>query len=165
MQSFVDPTGKALNLAHPLCREAGGLESSRGTEGAREAHVPAVPPCPHGMTTHGAQPTAPEIADYQQREHGAAARPFSWAPETAGLVDSPVLLHRAGKEEHAEWAFRRRAGPFFKDQCGRGNAHGSLTALKQTRSLSLVCRSVGCFALVDYKVARRQALQAGRAHF
>lgn len=78
---------------------------------------------------------------------------------------APKLLHRAGVEERAEWSFRRRAGPFFKNQCGTGNALGSLDALQQMRSLLLVCKRPGCFGLVDYKAARRQALQAGRVDF
>ena len=74
----------------------------------------------------------------------------------------PALLPRADPED---WAFRRRSGAFHKNQCGSGFAQGSADALKQMRSLTMVCCRSECDALVDYKVARRQAKQAKRSHF
>ena len=58
-----------------------------------------------------------------------------------------------------------RSGSFHKQQCGPGNAPGTREALLRYSTLSMVCCASGCSALVDYKVARRQATQAGRTHF
>jgi hypothetical protein len=74
----------------------------------------------------------------------------------------PRPLPRANPEEAA---FRRRSGGFHKNPCGSGFAQGSQDALKQMRSLTMVCCRPECDALVDFKVARRQALQAERARF
>ena len=76
-----------------------------------------------------------------------------------------AVLPRAGPEQREQWEFRRRSGGFHKNRCGAGNATGTREALLRYSTLSLVCLTPGCCALVDYKVARRQAKQAGRAHF
>ena len=77
----------------------------------------------------------------------------------------PEPLFRAGIEEREEWAFRRRAGPFHKNQCGTGLAEGSLAALQESRTLTTICRSSGCGAFVDLKVATRHAKQAGTTEY
>ena len=77
----------------------------------------------------------------------------------------PQLLPRAGPDDWERWDFARRSGAAHKNQCGTGRADGSLDALQQMRTLTLICLQPGCSALVDYKVARRQAKQAGRVVF
>jgi len=74
-------------------------------------------------------------------------------------------LPRAGPQQWERWAFSSRSGPFYRNQCGTGNAKGSDNALKRMRALSLVCCHADCSALVGYKAARRQAKQAGRVRF
>ena len=77
----------------------------------------------------------------------------------------PQLLPRAGPDDWERWDFARRSGAAHKNQCGTGRADGSLDALQQMRTLTLVCLRPGCSALVDYKAARRQAKRAGRVLF
>lgn len=128
-------------------------------------------------TTHAAvQPAdaptdAAEVWEQQQQRQqqppsAAAAAP---AATNAGFDPTawppPQLLPRADEEDREAWALARRRGGLFKNRCGAGNAAGSQEALREMRHLSMVCRRPGCGALVDYKVARRHAKQAGRSGF
>jgi len=89
----------------------------------------------------------------------------SISSSSGGAMWQPQLLPRAGLEQRDQWAFRRRSGAFHKQQCGAGNAPGTREALHRYSTLSMICCAPGCSALVDYKVARRQAKQAGRLYF
>ena len=104
-----------------------------------------------------------EQQEQQQQEHEATTSSSTIIP--TAQWPAPQLLPRAGPKEWERWSFARASGAFHKNQCGSGNAAGSLDALQQMRCLTLVCLQPGCSALVDYKAARRQAKQAGRVLF
>ena len=108
-----------------------------------------------------ADPTPPQEPDMPRQ-----LEPPQETTEThASELEEPQLLPRAGPKEWNRWEQARASGGAYKNQVGAGNASGSKRALAQSRSLTLVCLRRGCQALVDYKTARRQAMQAGRVQF
>ena len=136
--------------------DADGLESSSGSSGA----------APHDGVTHGAAAVSDsELAEQQEHQEQEQPATTSSTIMPTAQWPEPQLLARAGPEDWERWRFARASGAFHKNQCGPGNAAGSLDALQQMRSLTLVCLRPGCSALVDYKVARSQAKRAGRVLF
>jgi hypothetical protein len=103
------------------------------------------------------QQTQQQQQQQQQQQVGSSS--------SSGPAEQPQLLSTAGPDEWERWSFARRSGAVHKNQCGAGNAAGTREALLRWSTLSVVCSRPGCCALVDYKVARRQAKQAGRVHF
>jgi hypothetical protein len=94
----------------------------------------------------------------QQLQHGS----LQLAASGSGSASQLQLLQLGDRDQAA---FRRRSGGFHKQRCGAGNAAGTREALCRWNTLSMVCSRPGCGAIVDHKVARRQAKQAGRVHF
>ena len=108
----------------------------------------------------------PQQRRQQQQQQPQQQQTVSSSSSSGGSATwQPRLLPRAGSEQWEQWDFRRRSGGFHKNRCGAGNAAGTRNALVRYSTLSMVCCASGCSALVDYKVARRQAKQAGRVHF
>ena len=101
----------------------------------------------------------------QQQLQQQQQQPDGSTSITIDATWQPQLLSRAGPEQWEQWAFRRRSGSFYKNQCGAGNAAGTREALLRYSTLSTRCCAPGCSALVDIKVARRQAKQDGRKSF
>jgi hypothetical protein len=137
-----------------------------GTSGVFDAGVIERDRCARPGGAVGAVSDLGERQEQEQEQQAqTTAAAFSSSIIPTEQWPEPVLLPRAGPEAWERWDFARASGAAHKNQCGSGNADGSLDALQQMRSLSLVCLRPGCSALVDYKVARRQAKQAGRVSF
>ena len=107
----------------------------------------------------------PHQLQRQQQQHDELQQHSQQSVSSNSVMWQPQPLLRAGPEQWDQWDFRRRSGGFHKNRCGAGNAAGTREALLRYSTLSLVCCTPGCCALVDLKVARRQAKQAGRACF
>jgi hypothetical protein len=135
---------------------AGSLDGGSGSRGAAL----------HDGTTHGAAAvSASNIAEQQEQQEQVQPATASSTIIPTAQWPEPQLLPRAGPEAWERWRFARASGAFHKNQCGSGNAAGSLDAMQQMRSLTLVCQRPGCSALVDYKAARCQAKRARRVLF
>ena len=76
--------------------------------------------------------------------------------------DGAVRAPRASGADREAAAFRRRSGAACKHQFGTG--HGELTRERQDeyRSYTMVCKTMGCDALVDRGRARIAAYRRGR---
>ena len=147
------------------------LKSTANGEGTAAAGDSVVGSGSYGSALHddttraAAAVSASDLAEQQEQQQQEQPATTSSTIIPAAQWPVPQLLPRAGPEDWERWSFARASGAFFKNQCGSGNAVGSLDALQQMRSLTLVCLQPGCSALVDYKAARRQAKQAGRVLF
>ena len=106
-----------------------------------------------------------------EMQHGAASTLSSAAASIQPISsywqadypdDGAVRAPRASGADREAAAFRRRSGAACKHQFGTG--HGELTRERQDeyRSYTMVCKTMGCDALVDRGRARIAAYRRGR---
>ena len=162
-----EAANRLLNWARAqLTRDGAAAADAEAPEGAdsRTEPRPAADPAvaqdgeqqeQQQQQTQAAEPAA--ASEHDLLTHNAVFDETAW-PE-------PRLLPRADADDRERWDFARRSGGFHKSGSKAGPAQGSQAALAEMRRLSLICKRPGCGALVDYKVARRQAKQDGRSCF
>ena len=84
----------------------------------------------------------------------------------ACMTEGTELVHvrTAGPEEHARWAERRACWRW-----GRypppGHGDGTQLALQEARGQVLLCKTPGCYSIVDMQAARRRANKDERDFF
>ena len=117
----------------------------------------------HAATLAAGRSTRLQVA---AAEYMLLQKKFDEEGAEACMTEGTELVHvrTAGPEEHARWAERRACWRW-----GRypppGHGDGTQLALQEARGQVLLCKTPGCYSIVDMQAARRRANKDERDFF